>query len=96
MRLSMPVRSILTVQSFGDCAREVNTSPQNGRVRTIGTEYGSDVRTTTLVAARAGKVRLVVAMPMCAQMDRSTGSACVGGVILLATVLIDVESRAGS
>lgn len=96
MRLSMPVRSILTVQSFGDCAREVNTGPQNGRMRTTGTKYASDVRTTTFLAARAGKVRLVVAMPMCAQMDRSTGSTCVGGVILLATVLIDVESHAGS
>jgi hypothetical protein len=94
MRVAVPVGSRLVFRSFGACARVVNTNPQNTRMRTTGTTYRTALRTTTFEAARRGRVRVVVAMPMCAQMDRSSGSACVGGIVLLGTVLVNVETRA--
>lgn len=96
VRVSLRVGSTFVVRSFGACARDVTTSPQNGRVRIRRSKYGWGLRTTTFVAARPGRVRLIVAMPMCAQMDRSSGSACVGGIVFLGTILLHVETRAQS
>jgi hypothetical protein len=93
LRVSMRVDSRLRVRTFGACAREVEASPQNARLRVFTRRHGSNVRIVAFTAGRPGVVRLVLSMPMCAQLAHSQ---CIGGIYLLGTLLVTVKPHARS
>jgi hypothetical protein len=93
LRVSMMVGNRLRVRTFGGCAREVEASPQNARLRVFTRRHAWNVRITAFTAVRQGVVRLVLSMPMCAQLAHSE---CIGGIHLLGTLLVTVKPRTRS
>lgn len=93
LRVSMMVGNRLRVRTFGACAREVEASPQNARLRAFTRPHGSNVRIVAFTAVRPGVVRLVLSMPMCTQL---APPRCVGGIHLLGTLLVTVKPHARS
>lgn len=89
-RVRVHVGEVIHLVATGNCAKLVDASPQNGRLKVLWHPAGG-AGPRYFKAIQPGRVRLQVSMPVCATPPNSTMPRCRGGVQMMGTALVTVH-----